>query len=393
MTFVAIIPAGGAGTRLWPLSRRHHPKFLLDLTGSGSSLLRSTVDRLDSLADETLIVTGAAHAEAVAAQSGLPETAIITEPSGRNSLPAIALASAIAARRYGEDVLVGSFAADHVIENEDSFDDAVLTALTCAEDGYITTIGITPTHAATGFGYIKLGSELELSAAETPDSKPELAIAATMLAQTSLHVTGPHPIAPPLPAYRASQFVEKPDAQRASAYLESGEFVWNAGMFVMRADVLARHLRSLMPDFADHIEALAQAWDSEDRQDALAEHWDALEAIAIDHAIAEPVAADGGVAVVPAPADLGWDDLGDMAALRQHLDVDVSEHAFALDSPGALVVDHRTGDDLPVVIAKGIENVVVTLTDDAILITTADQAQGVGEIPKLLAERGRADLA
>lgn len=392
MTFVAIIPAGGAGTRLWPLSRRHHPKFLLDLTGSGTSLLRATVDRLSPLADDTLIVTGTSHVAAVESQTELPASSVIPEPSGRNSLPAIALAAAIAARRHGRDVIVGSFAADHVIKNQEAFEDAVLTALACAADGYITTIGITPTYPATGFGYIELGTELDLERPDLPESKTEQVVAGTMLAQTSLRVEGPHPIAPPLSAYQASQFVEKPDAERATGYLESGSFVWNAGMFVMRADVLAGHLRDLLPDFAARIDAIADAWDTDERNRVLAENWPELEAIAIDHAIAEPVAARGGVAVVPAPADLGWDDLGDVAALRDHAPEPRGERAIAIDSPNSLVVDHRTGSDLPLVVAKGIENVVVTLTDDAILITTTDQAQGVGEIPKWLAERGHEDL-
>ena len=351
MTFVSIVPAGGAGTRLWPLSRAARPKFLLDLTGAGRSLLSETIDRLAPVSDHVLIVTGRAHEAQVRADTGADADAIIAEPSGRNSMPAIGLATAIAARRHGPHTVVGSFAADHVIANRDAFTAVVRAAIGAAADGFIATVGIAPTSPSTGFGYIELGEPL----------------------------TGG--------ARRAAAFIEKPDAQRAAQYVAGGAHVWNAGMFVMRADVLLGHLADLLPDMARRIDVLAAAWDTPGRSAALAEHWPHLDAIAIDHAIAEPVAAAGGVAVIPADG-LGWDDVGDLRALARYLPA--SPSAYPLDADGTLVLDWRT--DPGAVVTLGVPDAVVLLTDDAVLVTTMDRAQQVGTIPALLEAAGRGDL-
>ena len=367
MTFVAIIPAGGAGTRLWPLSRRRHPKFLLDLTGQGCSLLQGTVRRL-AAADHTLIVTGAAHVRAVASQTGLAAGSIIAEPSGRNSMPAIALATAIAAERWGRDVIVGSFAADHIITSQSSFDAALTAAMQTAEAGYITTIGITPQGPETGFGYIQMGQVLA-----------EL-----------------HSPASPVP-HAVTAFVEKPDATTAESYVAAGNYLWNAGMFVMQAGVLLTQLERLHPGMYAGVTELARAWDTPQRDAAMARIWPQLTAIAIDHAIAEPVAAEGGVAVVPAPAQLGWDDVGDVAALVHHREMPSDETNTGTDGvlleecPGALVVDQRS-DRSVLVSALGIDDLVICLTDDAILVTRTPFAQQVGRLPGELRRIGREDL-
>src|SRR5699024_2191580 len=158
-TFYAVIPAGGSGTRLWPLSRPAAPKFLHDLTGSGRTLIQQTVQRLQPLADGCLVVTGAAHADAVAEQvPELGEQHILIEPSPRESMAAIGLAAAVLLQRHpDEDVVLGSFAADHVITGSADFARAVRTGVALARQDYIATIGIRPTEAATAFGYIRLG--------------------------------------------------------------------------------------------------------------------------------------------------------------------------------------------------------------------------------------------
>src|SRR3954447_27047562 len=141
--FHAVVPAGGAGTRLWPLSRAGHPKFLLDLTGSGRTLLQATVDRLSPLTEGLLVVTGVRHADAVVAQ--LPELAagqVLAEPSPRDSMAAIGLAAAVLLERHGEDVVLGSFAADHVISGTAAFEQTVREGVVAARAGYVVTIGI-----------------------------------------------------------------------------------------------------------------------------------------------------------------------------------------------------------------------------------------------------------
>ena len=182
--FWAVVPAGGAGTRLWPLSRAGRPKFLLDLTGSGRSLLQTTIDRLEPLTDErVVVVTGVAHAAAVRAQlPGLGAEQVLAEPSPRDSMAAIGLAAAVIERR-DPDAVIGSFAADHVIPDRAAFEAVIREAAAVARDGHLVTIGVEPTRAATGFGYIRAGE----------------------------------PLAPAPPtALRAVEFVEKPDAVRAA---------------------------------------------------------------------------------------------------------------------------------------------------------------------------------
>ena len=272
--FWAVVPAGGAGTRLWPLSRARHPKFLLDLTGSGRSLLQATVDRLEPLTgDRVVVVTGAAHADAVRGQ--LPNLAaerVLAEPSPRDSMAAIGLAAAIV-EREDQDAVIGSFAADHVIPDTTAFETVIREAADVARDGHLVTIGIEPTHPATGFGYIRAGDRL--------------AGAAT--------------------ARHAVEFVEKPDAVRAAEYVASGAFRWNAGMFVVRASVLLDLLGRWHPELAAGVRSIAAD------PSRLDEVWPGLTKIAIDHAVAEPAADAGHVVVVPAP--FAWDDVGDFASL------------------------------------------------------------------------------
>ena len=367
-----IIPAGGAGTRLWPLSRRRRPKFLLDLAGTGRTLLQGTVDRLEELASSVSIVTGQAHRDGVLAQ--LPEFAsshdrtLLIEPSGRDSMAAIGLAAYVVRERFGDDAIVGSFAADHLIARPELLRDAVETAIGAARDGYVVTIGLTPTEASTAYGYIAPGPALnggdEAGAADAECG-----------------------------ARRVAEFVEKPDAGTAARYVAAG-YLWNAGMFIVSAGVLASHLARLLPDMHARLETIARAWGTPAFEETLAENWPHLTKIAIDHAIAEPVAADGGVAVVPADAQLGWTDLGDFEALTGIVaEAGNLGEALRVDSDGAAVFA-SLGDDSegPLVALVGVPDVAVALTPDAILVTRRDHAQSVKAVVDQLAEQGRSDL-
>lgn len=353
--FWAVVPAGGAGTRLWPVSRRDSPKFLHDLTGSGRTLLQGTLDRLRGLAGgRVLVVTGRAHVDAVRAQiPDLPPDQLIAEPSPRDSMAAIGLAAALLERRDPEAVL-GAFAADHVITDEAAFAEAVREAVDIAATSQrLVTIGIRPTHPATGFGYIQLGPRLR-----------------------------GHPS-----ATRVRQFVEKPDAQKAASYLATGEFRWNAGMFVVRARVLLDLLHRWHPDLAEGLRAIAAD------PGLLESTWPHLEKIAIDHAVAEPAADEGLVAVVPGTFD--WDDVGDFKALSgllAHEDESMTivgdpAHVRAIDSGGLVVSE--SGRMIAVV---GLEDVVVVETDDALLVTSRARAQDVRMVVQTLTEEGRTDL-
>jgi mannose-1-phosphate guanylyltransferase len=351
--FWAVIPAGGAGTRLWPLSRADSPKFLHDLTGSGRSLLQATVDRLIPLVeDRVLVVTGAAHRTAVAAQLSLDAASVVAEPQPRDSMAAIGLAAALVARRDPEAV-IGSFAADHVIRDAAKFAECVELAVDAAHDDWLVTIGIQPTHPATGFGYIRLGD--------------------------------------PLPGHDgvrlAQAFVEKPSPELAARYLSTGEFRWNAGMFVVRAATLLELLAQWHPALAAGLRDIAAD------ETRLAEIWPGLERIAIDHAVAEPAAAAGRVAVVPAA--FGWEDIGDFASLHEILPLTGSGPTVLGDAGLVYAID-ADGLVLPgsgrAVAVLGLPDVVVVDTPDARLVTSSDRAQDVKRVVDALRTSGRADL-
>ena len=363
--FYAVIPAGGAGTRLWPLSRSKEPKFLHDLTGNGQTLIQQTYNRVSALSGSAgvVVVTGKAHVDAVAAQ--LPELEannILSEPSPRDSMAAIGLAAAVLQQRIG-DVVIGSFAADQVITGEEVFNQAVNEAVVAARAGYVVTIGIAASRPSTAFGYIRSGASLELS--DAPSAK---------------HVQG---------------FTEKPDAATAKRYLATGEYKWNAGMFITKTSVLLEHLAAQRPALHAGLLEIAAAWDTADRESVLARVWPGLEKIAIDHAVAEPVADQGGVALVP--GNFGWDDVGDfnsLAVLLPSVDENGSKvlgdesAVVRIQSAGSVVVP-KSGR---VITILGLDDVVVVDTEDALLVTTRARAQQVKDMVNEVNNRGYEDL-
>ena len=363
--FHAVVPAGGAGTRLWPLSRAGAPKFLHDLTGTGRTLLQGTVDRLLPLTGDggVMVVTGARHQAAVQAQ--LPQVRpqdVLAEPSPRDSMAAIGLAAAVLEQRRG-DVVLGSFAADQVIDGAEEFGRAVREGVEAARAGYVVTVGIAATGPSTAFGYVRSGAPLGVEGA---------------------------------PSVRHAQgFTEKPDAETAAEYLATGEYRWNAGMFIVRARTLLDHLHAQLPTLHDGLREIAAAWDTPQRDEVLDRVWPTLTRIAIDHAIAEPVAAAGGVAVVP--GDFTWDDVGDFASLAELLPAQSDASARTLgdeslvlriDAAGTLVAP-SAGRAVTVI---GVPDAVVVDTPDALLVTTLARAQQVKAGVDGWRERGRDDL-
>ncbi len=362
--FVAVVPAGGAGTRLWPLSRAGSPKFLHDLTDAGRTLLQSTWDRLVPLTGEggVLVVTGRPHAEAVREQlPGLRPENLLAEPSPRDSMAAIGLAAAVLVRGC-PDVVLGSFAADHVVKDVAAFSSAVRQAVAVAREGYVVTVGITPTGPATGFGYIRPGEALTVEGAAD--------------------------------ARGVDEFVEKPDADTAQRYVDAG-YLWNAGMFVVRAQVLLDHLRATLPQLHDGLVEIAAALDGggSGGSEVMERVWPGLTRIAIDHAIAEPVASAGGVAVVP--GSFGWDDVGDFRSLATLL-APGEDGLRVLGRPDAVLARDASGLVVPasgrMVVVVGVDDAVVVDTPDAVLVTTRDHAQEVKGVVDALRAAGRDDL-
>lgn len=363
--FYAVIPAGGAGTRLWPVSRSGSPKFLHDLTGSGRTLLQATVDRLRPLAGPSgvVLVTGEHHVAAARTQvPDLADDAVLAEPSPRDSMAAVGLAAAVLEHRHG-DVVIGSFAADQVLSGQAAFEQAVREGVAAARAGYVVTIGIAASRPSTAFGYVRSGASLGVEGAPT-----------------ALHARG---------------FTEKPDSETAREYLASGEYRWNAGMFIARTSVLLGHLADQRPELHDGLRVIAAAWDTDDRGKVVADVWPHLERIAIDHAVAEPVAAVGGVAVVP--GTFGWDDVGDfnsLAALLPSVDDAGSKvlgdagDVVRIDSAGSVVVP-ASGR---LVTVLGLDDVVVVDTPDALLVTTRARAQQVKAVVDVVRARGLDEL-
>lgn len=328
------------------------------MTGSGSSLLQSTWERLEPLCgDRIMVVTGVLHEAAVRDQlPRLVPANLVAEPSPRGSMAAIGLAAAILERR-DPSAIIGSFAADHVIGEPEVFANCVREAVAVAREGYVVTIGIEPTFPATGFGYIRVGDPLTIEGS-------------------------PH-------GRQVRAFVEKPDEATALGFLGTGEYHWNAGMFVVGATVLLDTLAGFHPKLAAGLRAIAEA------PARLAELWPGLTSIAIDNAVAEPAAAVGRVAVVP--GRFTWDDVGDFASLGSLLtDVTFVPGLKILGDEGLVLAKDTTGVVIPgagrTVAVLGLDDIVVVDTPDALLVTTRPRAQDVKALVDQLKATGRASL-
>jgi mannose-1-phosphate guanylyltransferase len=347
----AIIMAGGAGTRLWPLSRRSTPKQLLALTGD-TSLLQQTVARIGSLLKphDIYVITSQAHVRVTQAQlPQLPADNVLGEPLARSTAVAAGLATVLARRESDEIAIV--LPADHFVADEAAFAEALREAARAAERGYLVALGIVPTNPATAYGYIKAAAPLHAAS------------------RTAL----------------VERFVEKPDAQRAAGFLEEGDHYWNAGIFVWRTYAFRQAVERFQPKLSSalaRIEELSRTpgWMSEVR-DIL----EPVPAITIDVGIAEPAAAEGRMAVVPLEA--GWSDIGSWSALLEALSAasgaDLVASGRHLDRDSHRVLVHG-GERL--VVTVGLEDVIIVDTPDALLVCHRDRAE---EIKPVLDEIAR----
>jgi mannose-1-phosphate guanylyltransferase len=346
-SFWAVIPAGGSGTRLWPLSRAARPKFLLPLVRRETSLLQDTAERIWGMTppERTLVVCGPAHTVAIARQlPEIPEGNLIVEPSPRGSGPAIILAAALI-HRLDPNAIMGSFAADHDVTDRRAFEEAVRTAIRAAHEDCLVTIGLTPTRPETGYGYIERSENIVV---ENDGST----------------------------AYEALRFVEKPPLETARQYLESGRFLWNASMFIWKCSTLLEVARALMPDLLEAIEQIVEVWDTPDREDTIIRIWEALPESTIDQGIMEKA---DRVAVVP--ADIGWSDVGDWHGLGELIEQDSVGNSVRGDilqvETKRSVVWSETGRLVALI---GLENVVVVDTEDALMVIDRERSQDVKKI-------------
>lgn len=353
--FYAVIMAGGVGSRLWPRSRNETPKQFLDLLGS-HTLLQETVDRILPLIplERLLVVTGADHADAVRSQvPDLPSENLILEPGPRNTAPCIGLAAVVLQQR-DPAAIMAVFPADHAIARAEAFRQAISAAGRLADEGYLVTLGIAPNQPHVGYGYIQRGEPLSNEGA--------------------------------LPAYRVRRFAEKPDPATAQAFVESGEYYWNAGIFIWQAARILAEIKGLLPDLDAELSRVGAAWGSGRQNDVLSEAWNRVPRISIDYGVMEKAAQ---VAVLP--VDIGWDDVGNWTALAELAEGDGQGNAvhgsgrhLLLDSSDSYVYT-STGR---LVAAVGLEGWIVVDTPDALLICPKDRAQAVRQIVERLKAEG-----
>jgi len=357
--FYPVILAGGRGTRFWPLSRKRRAKQLLALDGN-ETMIQQTVARLAPMTAPRRfwIITNDDLRPAILRQlPKLPPKQIIAEPAGRNTAPAIGLA-AFLLLRHDPDAVLGLFPSDHVIADPAQYRATLSAAINIAAAGQnIVVLGIRPTRPETGYGYIEAGA---------PDREGSL---------------------------RVRRFTEKPDLARARQFLDAGNYFWNSGMFLWRADTLANALREHLPNTAVLLEKIAAAYGTRKFADTFRKLYPKCENISIDYAVLEPRSAkgEGQSRIFCLPSDFGWNDLGSWTALHEHHIAKAkpadgslvsASGSFALNAKNNYV--HVLGKFVALV---GVSNLVIVETEDALLITTLDQSQDVGKVVKHLDEK------
>jgi mannose-1-phosphate guanylyltransferase len=348
----AVIMAGGAGKRLWPMSRVNRPKQLLPLLG-GKSLLASTVERLGSCfqTENIWVITNAEYADQVRqALPEVPDENIVGEPVGRDTANAIALGAELLAAR-DEEATMAVFTADHVIRPVERFAESVQLACQAAEadDKALVTFGVRPTWPHTGLGYIE--------------------------------TTGPASDG----VYEVASFREKPDHQTARQYVDSGRYYWNSGMFVWQVKAIRQALQSLLPETMQALEPVAAAARrGEDYQPALEEIYPNLEKISIDYAVMEKAQTVRMVELSAEWLDVGsWPALSDVSDLDSDDNVVAAENTALLDTRRSIVV----GQDDHLLAVVGMEDCIVVRTPDATLVCNRNSAQQLKELLSRLAEQ------
>jgi mannose-1-phosphate guanylyltransferase len=349
---VVAIMAGGGGTRLWPRSRRIEPKQFVAPHAGGDSLLRLTVRRLEGLVppERILVICGQGHVDLAREHSGLPAEAVIAEPEGRDTAACIGF-GARHALRLGDDAVLVVLPADHLIEPREEFQATLLRAAAlAAERGVVATIGLPPTHPATGYGYIDRGEPLD-------DRTPA--------------------------AFAVRSFKEKPDPDTAREYLARGHYLWNSGIFAFEARTILAAIARHLPDLSEGLMSMADVTDPAE----VARVYPTLPRISIDYGLMEKV--DDAVVVA---AGFSWDDVGSFESLGRYAerrgDRNLSRgEAEFIEASGCLVDNDAPG----LVVVSGLEDVLVVRTRDAVLVLPRSQSEMVKKIVEELGQRGRDD--
>jgi mannose-1-phosphate guanylyltransferase len=371
--FAPVILAGGSGTRFWPRSRKSRAKQVLALDGE-RTMIQQTLERLLPIADasDVWVVTNDLLAEVICAQlPEVPKAHVLREPAARNTAPACALA-AFLLEKSEPDTVIGIFPSDHVVKDGPRFIEVLQAGIKLAAQGEtIVVLGVTPTRAETGYGYIEVGDVV--SGGDT-DS---------------------------LIARRVRRFTEKPEKAKAEEFVAAGNFAWNGGIFLWSVRTFTAAIREHCPAMAPLLEKIASAYGTPEFDAVFAEAYPACENISVDYAVLEPRSKKGeaGSGIVCLPGDFGWNDLGSWSALHEHhmsrprycedKDSNVVEAAsdVVIESRGNYVFAPGMA-----VALVGVEGLVIVQTEDALLITTRAQCQDVGKVVKRLVDTGRAEL-
>lgn len=336
-----VIMAGGGGTRFWPLSRQKAPKQMLNLTGK-DLMINETVDRMATAVpkENIFIVTAAVQApQMLEVTAGRVQPGhVLAEPAARNTAACIGYAAMEIVKKYGDGVMLIT-PADHYIKDVPTLTQVFNTAIETAENtGKLVTIGITPTFPSTGFGYIKYqyGDDAAKSVVE---------------------------------------FREKPDAVTAQQYVDSGEYLWNSGMFIWKASVILKKFEEYIPDIYADLEKIGDAMGTENEQQALNEVYPNIRKISIDYAVMEPSAAKGDVLTVP--GDFGWNDVGSWDMMTVLHEPDENGNVLLGNTLTVNTTNSICYSSGKLVSVVGMDNVVVVETSDAIMVCPKDQAQDV----------------
>ena len=347
----AMIMAGGSGTRLWPMSRRLAPKQLLPFI-EGKSLLQIAGERLEGVvpAERRLVCAAEAYrAQVMAAVPALQPANWLGEPVGRDTLNAVGFAAAVLARR-DPDAVFAVITSDHLITPQQEFAKRLAEGFRLVEQDAtrFVTFGITPTFAATGYGYVERGEAIEGFDR----------------------------------CFRAKRFVEKPDRARAEQYLASGAFSWNSGMFVFHAGRCLEAIRWFKPESAAGLERIAQAWGTPQQPSVVAEVYPTLPKISVDYGLMEPASADARRTIVEVPMSVNWKDVGSWPTWAETLPADASGNRAnaRTEHHEAKRVVVASDDPGHVVSVVGLDDVIVVRTATATLVCRADMAEKVKEI-------------
>jgi len=359
MKTVAVIMAGGRGTRFWPLSRRSRPKQLLTLFGE-QSMLATSVHRLKNLVpmERILVITGKDIEEQVRNDlPELPEENILAEPEGRNTAPCVAWAAVTAKRRFGSDSVIAVLPADHFISDQEGFEKSFISAAHYAKTGDIVTIGVRPSHPETGYGYLKFGALL-----------PPIDEA-------------------PLSGLTLTSFVEKPSLEVAISYLQDGQYLWNSGMFFFSTQTILQEFQRQLPELLQIIETIDEASDTDQASAVLDENFSRCPSISIDYGIME-----NATRLATIPASFGWSDVGNWRALLDFRREDspnfTAGHVISEDCDGAVLV----ADKGMTLVTLGVQDVAIIACSDVTVALPIERAQEVRTLVDRVREGTRSDL-